>query len=140
MVTFYNPQNTKCNDKNISGKIQNVIKSTRTNSPISYSGSSSLRPIGDSFIYFETSSNNPGNNVFLSFEGTGFIQNSNITFYYNRFSIGNNDSIKSMGRFRFQLLLEDITWSTRYNIPKKDRYSDTSTQWTKLRLSFTVEI
>ena len=44
-----------------------------------------------------------------------------------------------MGRIRFQLLLRDNTWSTRYNIPKSDRYSDTSTQWTKLSLNFTVE-
>ena len=32
-----------------------------------------------------------------------------------------------MGRFGIHLLLEDNTWSTRYNIPKNDRYSDTST-------------
>ena len=44
-----------------------------------------------------------------------------------------------MGRFRIQLLLEDNTWSTRYNIPKNDRYSDTSFQWTKLSLNFTEE-
>ena len=35
-----------------------------------------------------------------------------------------------MGRFRIQLLLEDNAWSTRYNIPKNDRYSDTSLDWT----------
>ena len=44
-----------------------------------------------------------------------------------------------MGRFRIQLLLEDNTWSTRYNTPKNDRYSDSSTQWTKLSLNFTEE-
>ena len=44
-----------------------------------------------------------------------------------------------MGRFRIQLLLEDNTWSTRYNIPKKDQYSDSSTQWTKLSLNYTIE-
>ena len=44
-----------------------------------------------------------------------------------------------MGRFRIQLLLEDNTWSTRYHIPKKDRYSDSPTQWTKMSLNFTVE-
>ena len=44
-----------------------------------------------------------------------------------------------MGRFRNQLLLEDNTWSTRYNIPKNDRYSDTSADWTKVSLNFTVE-
>ena len=50
-----------------------------------------------------------------------------------------NDSLKSMGRFRIQLLLEDNFWSTSYNIPKNDRYSDSSTQWTKLGLNFTEE-
>ena len=64
---------------------------------------------------------------------------SNITFYYNRFSILTNDSLKSMGRFRSQLSLEDNTWSTRYNISKIDRYSNSSTDWTKLGLNFTEE-
>ena len=43
-----------------------------------------------------------------------------------------------MGRFKIQLLLEDNTWSTRYNIPKYDRYSDSTTDWTLLSLNFTV--
>ena len=42
-----------------------------------------------------------------------------------------------MARFRIQFLLEDNTWSTRYKIPKNDRYSDTSTEWTLLNLNFT---
>ena len=128
----------KCNDKNNNGKIQNFIKSTTKNSPTGHSGAMSLPPIGDSFMYIETSSNNHGHErVFVSFERTDIIQISNITFYYNRFSILTNDLLKSMGRFRIQLLLEDNTWSTRYNIPKNDRYSDSSTQWTKLSLNFT---
>ena len=129
----------KCNDKNNNGKIQNFIKSTKTNSPTGYSGATILPPIGNSFMYIETSSNNHGNNVFVSSERTDIIQISNITLYYNRFSILTNDSLKSMGRFRIQLLLEDNTWSTRYNTPKNDRYSDSSTQWTKLSLNFTEE-
>ena len=44
-----------------------------------------------------------------------------------------------MGRFRIQLTLEDITGTTRYNIYENDRYSDTSTQWTKLSLIFFEE-
>ena len=44
-----------------------------------------------------------------------------------------------MGCFRIQLLLENNTWSTRYNIIKIVRYSDSSTQWTKLSLNFTEE-
>ena len=100
----------KSNDKNNNGKIQNFIKSTKTNSPTGYSGATSLPPIGNSFMYIETSSNNHGNNVFCSFERTDIIQISNITFYYNRFSILTNDSLKSMGRFRIQLLLEDNTF------------------------------
>ena len=90
----------KCNDKNNNGKTQNFIKSTKTNSPTSYSGAESLPPIGNSFVYLETSSNNRRNTVFVSFERTDIIQSSNITFYYNRFSVSTNDSLKSMGRFR----------------------------------------
>ena len=91
-------------------------------------------------MYIETSSNNHGlERVFVSWERTDIIQISNITFYYNRFSILTDDSKKSMGRFRIQLLLEDNTWSTRYNIPKNDRYSDSSTQWTLVNLNFTIE-
>ena len=44
-----------------------------------------------------------------------------------------------MPRFRIQLLLEDNTWSTQYNIPKNDRYSDSSSDWTLLSLDFTIE-
>ena len=39
----------------------------------------------------------------------------------NRYSILTNDSLKSVDRSRIQLLLEDSTWSTRYNIlPEND--------------------
>ena len=77
-----------------------------------------MPPIGNSFIYIETSSNNHGSKVFVNFERTDNIQISKINFYYDRFSILTNDSLKSMGRFRNQLLLEKNTWSMRYNIPK----------------------
>ena len=87
-------------------------------------------------MYKETSSNNHGNIVFVSFKRTDIIKISNITFYYNRFSILTNDSLKSMDRFRNQFSLEDNTWSTRYNIAKNDHYSDSSTQWRKLSLNF----
>ena len=90
-------------------------------------------------MYIETSTNNHGTKVFVTFKRTDIILINNITFYYNRFSIVTNDSLKSMGRFRIQLLLEDDTWSTRYNIPKNDRYSDSSTDWTLVNLNFTVE-
>ena len=131
--------NIIANDRNNNGNIHNFVKSTKTHSPTGFSGAESLPPIGNSFMYIETSSNNHGNNVFVSFERTDIIQINNITFYYNRFSILTNDSLKSMGRFRIQLLLEDNTWSTRYNIPKNDRYSDTSTDWTLVNLNFTIE-
>ena len=128
-----------CNDKNNNGKITNFVRATKTNSPTGDSGATSLPPIGNDFMYIETSSNNHGNNVFVSIERTDIIQITNITFYYNRFSILTNDSLKSMGRFRIQLLLEDNTWSTRYTLSKNDRYSDTSTEWTLVSLNFTVE-
>ena len=98
-----------------------------------------MPPIGNSFRFIETSSVNHGDGVFVSFERTDIIQITNITFYYNRFSILTDDSLKSLGRFRIQLLLEDNTWSTQYTIAKNSQYSDNSTDWTLLNLNFNVE-
>ena len=44
-----------------------------------------------------------------------------------------------MGRFRIQSLFEDNTWSIGYNIPRNDRYSNSSTQWALVFLNFTAE-
>ena len=90
-------------------------------------------------MYIETSGGNDGGGVFVSFERTDILQITNITFYYNRFSILTNNLLESMGRFRIQLLLEDIICSTRYNIPKNGRYSDNSTDWTLVSLNFNIE-
>ena len=127
-----------CNDKNNSVKISNFLKSTKTSSPTGNSEATNLPPVGTAFMYIETSSNNKGNNVFVSWERTDIIQIANTTFYYNRFSISDPD-FRAMGRFRIQLLLEDNSWSTRYNIPKNDRYKDTSAEWTFVSLKFTEE-
>ena len=70
----------KCNDKNNNSEIQNFLKSTKTNSPTGYLGATSLYPTSNSFMYIETSSNNHGNNVFVSLERTDNIQVSNILF------------------------------------------------------------
>ena len=90
-------------------------------------------------MYIESSNNHGQERVFVSLERTDIIQISNITFFYNRFSFSTNESKKSMGRFKIQLLLEDNTWSTRYNITKIDRYSHSSTDWTLVNLNFTVK-
>ena len=104
---------------NNSGEIQNFILSTKTSSGTAHSGAGSLPPIGNSFMYIETSSANHGHEgIFVSLEGTNIIQITNIPFYCNKFSILTNDSLKAMGRFRIQLLLEDNTWSTQFTIPK----------------------
>ena len=128
-----------CNNKNIQSRINDFIKSTKTSSPTGFSGAASLSPIGDAFMYIETSSNNHGPNVFVSWERTDIIQISNITFYYNRFSILTNDNLKNMGRFRIQLLLDDNTWSTQYTIDKNTQYSDSESEWNLLNLDFTIE-
>ena len=128
-----------CNDKNNNGKISNFVRATKTNSPTGNSGATTAPPIGNAFLYIETSGGNYGNNTFVSFERTDNIQITNITFYYNRFSILTNDNLKAMGRFRIQLLLEDNTWSTQYTMAKNTQYSNTSTEWTLLNLDFTVE-
>ena len=83
-----------CNDKNNRGKITNFKKPTKTKSPTGDSGANSSPPIGSSYLYMEISSNDHGNNVFVSFERTDIIQITNITFYYNRFSISTNDNSK----------------------------------------------
>ena len=129
------------NDKNNSGKIQNFIRSTKTSSGTANSGAGSLHPIGNSFMYIETSSANQSlERFFVSWERTNIKKIPNITFYYNRFSILTNDSLKSMGRFTIQLLLEDNTWCTQYTIAKKDRHINSDNEWTLLKLNFTVEI
>ena len=69
-----------CNDKNNIGKIQNFIKSTKSNSSTGDSGATSLPPIGSAFIYIETTSSNHGHNrVFVSWERIDIIQITNIT-------------------------------------------------------------
>ena len=70
-----------CNNKNNNGEISNFIKTTRTNSPTSQSGATSLPPIGSAFMYIETSGDNYGDNTYVSFERTDIIQITNITFY-----------------------------------------------------------
>ena len=127
-----------CNVRNDSGKIQNFIKSTESNSLTGNSGATALPPVGNAFMYTGTSSNNNGNFVFVSWERRDIIQITNITFYYNRFSTSDNN-LRGMGRFRIQFLLEDNTWSTQYTIAKNTHYSATSTEWTILNLDFTVE-
>ena len=89
-------------------------------------------------MHIKTSSNNNGNFVFVSFERRDIIQISNITFYYNRF-LTSDVILRSTGRFGIQIFLEGITWRTEYNLPKNDRYSDTSTEWTLVIINFTVE-
>ena len=78
-------------------------------------------------------------NKFVSWERTDIIKISNITFYYNRFSILTNNSKKSMGEFKIQLLLKDNTWSTQYTIAENSQYSNTSTEWKLVNLDFTIE-
>ena len=98
------------------------MKSTITNSPTGSTGATSLPPIGNIFMYIETSSNIHGHErMFVSFERTDINQISNITFYYIRFSILTNESKNSMVRFRIQLLLENNTWSTQYTTPKNSK-------------------
>ena len=130
--------NIRCNDKNNNGKIQNFLRSTKTNSPTGSSGATVLPPIGDSFMFIETSSNNYGNNVFVSFERTDAIQISNISFYYNRYS-SSNQNLRAMGRFRIRLILGNNSWSTQYTINKNSQYSDNSTDWSLLNINFTTE-
>ena len=138
VTKYFTKWKIECNNKNGDGKIHDFIKSTKTNSPTGSSGATSIPPIGDAFMYIETSGNNSelnNNNIFVSFERTDIINISNITFYYNRFSIVNHDKT-SMGRFRIQLF-RNGSWETKFTIEKNTEYSTNSTDWTLLNLDFT---
>ena len=126
-----------CSDRNNNGKIQNFIRSTKTSSPTNNSGATVTPPIGDSFLYIESSGNNFGSNAFCSWERVDIIQISNITFYYNRFSI--QGDFKAMGRFRIQILTKDNVWLTKFIIPKNTQFSDASTDWNILNRNITDE-
>ena len=118
-----------CNDKNNNGKIQNFIKSTKTSSSTAHSGAGSLSPIGNAFMYIESSGANHGyDHIFCSFERTDIIQITNISFYYNRFSISDPD-LRAMGRFRIQLLLDNNIWTTQYTIEKNTHFSESDSDW-----------
>ena len=78
-VDLIHNSNRKCNDKNNSGKKQNVIKSTKTASPTGSTGATKIAQMGDSFMYIETIGNNYGPHVYCSFARTDNIQISNIT-------------------------------------------------------------
>ena len=124
-------------NKNNGADFNNFLQSTITNSPTIVSGATTLPTIGYAIVYIETSSNNHGDEkVFVSWERTDITQISFITFYYIKFSILTKNSLKSMGRFEVQLILEDKTWSTRYDTPKSDRNSNTSTDWTLVSSNF----
>ena len=104
-----------CNDRNDNSVTTNFIRATKTVSPNSHSGATSLTPVGNSLMYIETSSKKHGHErVIVSWVGTDSIQIIKIPFYYNRFSVLTNDSSKMMGRYRIQLLFEDSTWSSKY--------------------------
>ena len=78
-------------------KLLIFLKSTSTNSPTSDSGATSLPPVGNGFMYIETSSNNHGHEkIFVSWERPDNIRISNITFYYNRFSILTSNRISNI--------------------------------------------
>ena len=128
----------KCNNKNNQSILSDFVKSTRTNSPTGNSGATILPPIGNAFMYIETSSNNHGNNVYVTWERTDIIEITNISFYYNRFSIS-DINLRAMGRFKIQLLLENNTWTTQFVINENDQYSINSTDWKLLNLDFTIE-
>ena len=130
--------NIICNNKNNQSIPSDFIKSSKTNSPTDDSGATKLPPIGNSFMYIESSSNNNGNNTYVTWEITDIIQITNISFYYNRFSIS-DENLKAMGRFKILLLLENNSWTTQYVINENDQYSDNSTQWKLLNLDFTVK-
>ena len=78
----------KSDTKIIQSRLNDFIKSTKRSSPTPNTASSILPPIGNSFMYIQTSKKNNGaDGISVFFERTDIIQFSDITFYNNRFSI-----------------------------------------------------
>ena len=77
---------TKCNNETNGSEIGKFLKSTKTSFSTSYSGTTSSSPVGDNFMYIETSQNNHGKGVFVCFERKVDVQISNKKFIGNRFS------------------------------------------------------
>ena len=102
------------------------------------SGADILPPIGSAFLYIESSGNNNGDYTFVRLIRTDIFQITNITFYYNKLSTS-DESLKAMGRFRIQLLLDDNTWENKYTIEKNSQFSDSSSEWSLLNLDFSEE-
>ena len=127
-----------CKDKNNNAKINNFIKSTKTQSPTENSGATELPPIGNSFMFLESSGNNNGDNTYVRLIRTDITQITNISFYYNRFSIS-DENLRAMPRFRIQILLENGNWENKFTIEKRSQFSNSSTEWTHLSLDFTQE-
>ena len=125
-------------DKNNNAKINNFIKSTKTQSPTENSGATELPPIGNRFMYLESSGNNNGDNTYVKLIRTDIIQITNISFYYNRFSIS-DENLRAMPRFRIQILLENGNRENKCTIEKNSEFSNSSTEWTHLSLDFTQE-
>ena len=127
----------ECKDRNNNGKINNFIKSTKTNSPTGDSGATSIPPIGNSFMYIESSGNN-NSEAYVKLIRTDNIQISNISFYYNRYS-SSDENLRWMGRLSISILLDDNTWTNKYVIQENTQYSNTSSEWTLLSLDITEE-
>ena len=118
------------------GTPSDFVKSTKTKSPTSQSGATSLSPIGTCFMYIETSANHhnsTNHNVFVSFERTDIIQSSNVTFYNNRYSTSIADK-KNMGKMEIQLLRNSV-WETQYPMDKDTNFSTLSTDWTLFNMN-----
>ena len=125
-----------CNNIHGEGIPSDFLKSTKTSSPTGSSGAMILPPIGTCFMYIETSANNhnsANDNVLVSFERTDIIHISNITFYYNRYSIASADK-RNMGKLEIQLLRNGV-WQTEYTMDKDTNFSASSTYWTLFNMN-----
>ena len=71
----------KCNDLKTAGRKKNFIKSMNCTFPTPKTGVNSLLAIGVPFMYIDTSGNNFGSDVVVSFERTDFVQINKTTLF-----------------------------------------------------------
>ena len=126
-----------CNNRFNEVLPSDFIKSTKTTSPTHQTGASVIAPVGASYMYIKTSSNNHNivnDSVLVSFERTDIINIRNITFYYNRFSTSIPDK-RNMGKFEVQLLRGNSQWESEYSMDKNTIFSTLSTDWILFNLN-----
>ena len=90
------------------------VDSENSNKKFYFAENHNFNQVGNGYLEFDVKIREAGGcNFTITAPGHNIIRLVNTAFAY---TLHDAQISTSMGRFRFQILLEDNTWSTRYNI------------------------